>query len=259
MKLEFIKANGQGNDYIFLDYLNTPVPELNFQELAVKLSLRNHSIGSDGLVIISSDSNYNCFMRIFNADGSEASNCGTALRCVAAILHQKNGENSFLINTFSGVKKATIINSKTLDIEIDMGKAEIDENPYLVEQFKGYIVDVGNKHFIVELDSPNRQLLLDKGEFLEHYFLDIGRLNIEFMTIENRDTITIDIWERGSGATLACGTGATASAVLAIFKNKVNNYVTINMPGGQVTIKKEGNRYKLRGTVEIVYQGVIEI
>ena len=259
MELEFVKAHGQGNDYIFFNFLDKKIPNINFNELSKKLSKRRFSIGSDGIVLILPDEQNDCFMRIFNADGSEATNCGTALRCVTAIVSKDVGLSNLKINTLSGVKKATVIDPERTLISVDMGEVEIIKDKLSYNGYHGHLVNVGNPHFVVFREQQEAELLAEQGSQLEYAFPEFGRVNIEFATVSSKDQIVIDIWERGSGTTLGCGTGATAAAFAGKQFYGLNQIVNVAMPGGNVYIEGQNNRQHLQGTVEIVYKGEISL
>lgn len=257
MKMEFIKAHGQGNDYIFFDLLDQKIPDISYNDLAIKLSKRRFSIGSDGIVLILPDKNYSCYMRIFNSDGSEAKNCGTALRCVAAILHEKTGSVSYKINTLSGVKVAEIKSANPYTVEVDMGKPEIFPDMFENCGMNGHVVDVGNPHFIVIQKHDTHNSLLSEGKKLENGLHQFGRVNVELLSVKNPENIAINIWERGSGITSACGTGATASAFLTTNLGLTKKSVRVDMPGGYVTIVSNGKSARLIGEIEILFHGFL--
>jgi len=258
MKLEFFKMQAQGNDYIYFDFLHSDQPQLNYSELAVKLSSRHKGIGSDGIVLLLPDPETDCFMRIFNADGSEALNCGSALRSISGYMHERTGSNNFRINTLSGIKTSSV--SEDGVVEVFLGDPVIINKKVEISGFAGNLIQLGNIHFVVNVPVlPERSQFSDIAESILSDPEFSGKLNIEFVKVISPEEIEILIWERGSGATLACGTGACASAYSGITSNLLNTPINVRMPGGDVTADLRGKKIYLSGQVEYVFSGVTNI
>jgi len=253
VKLEFFKMHAQGNDYIFFDLINKDLPDLDLSEMAIKLSSRHTGIGSDGIVLILPDPNHDTFMRIFNVDGSEADNCGSALRCITYHLFKKSGTRQVKINTRSGIKSGKVLDNE--QVEIDLGEPEILESKLRIGNRSGYSANLGNPHYIVFLnDLPDN---VELEEFSQNALLERfpKGINLEFAKIISTHKIKIKIWERGSGATLACGTGAGATVFAGLESGLLYSPVEVEMPGGTVTVTYSGKRLCLLGEVDFVFSG----
>ena len=264
-KIRFTKMQGAGNDYIYIDTslykIDDPVAA------AIAWSNRHTGIGSDGLVLIgrSPIPEADFSMRIFNADGSEAMMCGNASRCIGKYLYEKGLTNKTEIRllTLSGVK---ILNLKTKDgkvesVTVDMGEPGFeDANLYqpLPSLEGGLFVSMGNPHYVIltdDVDAVER-----KGSELEHHAAFPQRCNIEFANLRP-DGIRVRVWERGSGITMACGTGACATAVAACKLGRTGRKSRIIMDGGVLEIewREADNHVYLSGPAEFVFEGTIEI
>ncbi len=239
MILEFIKMQGAGNDYIYLDLLRHPNPEINGREaeLARKLSDRHYGIGADGLVLILPGENADLRMRIFNADGSEAEMCGNAARCIGRYAFQSEliHGDSFTLETKGGIRTVSRSVSHPEIITVDMGPT------------------LGNPHLVRFVNQLSDKLVLTEGPRLERSPLD--RTNVEFAVVEDPHHIRMRVWERGSGETLACGTGASATAMEAVREQRCCYPVQVTMPGGTLIIDREGDHILMSGPAEIVFSG----
>ena len=256
MKLDFFKMHAQGNDYIYFDFLNKEIPDIDFSELSKKLSNRHFAIGADGIVLISNDKDCDAYMRIFNIDGSEAEMCGSALRCTGYYLNKHNWLQTDSVNTKSGIKRINIPEDDI--IEVSLGNATmITEKPVNITGFNGNLVDIGNPHFVCFTDVLNPQITSRFGPLIENDEYFPNKINIEFVQILSRDEISIEIWERGSGRTLACGTGAGASAFACCMKGLTQRKVKVNMPGGSVFAEIKDSEILLSGEVSFVFEGTI--
>jgi diaminopimelate epimerase len=243
---KFYKMHGLGNDFVIFDLREIKV-EFNTENIK-KICNRKLGIGCDQLIIIEKDPQADCFMRIFNKDGSEVESCGNATRCVARLLQEENKQSSYKINTIGGLLKAEKI-SQT-DYAVNIGKAKtgyneipiskkietskIDFNDELLG--KAFAVNVGNPHivFIVRaLDQINLKKHVAK---YENNILFPERVNVNVIEIINKHEINLKVWERGAGETMACGTGACASFFAAYQQKLVNNNVKIKQPGGSLNI-----------------------
>jgi len=260
MKLEFFKMQAQGNDYIYFDFLNDKLPEIDLPKLSKRISDRHFGIGSDGVVLILNSKTSDARMRMFNSDGSEGQMCGSALRCVSYYLYKKTGKKTLKIETLAGIKTGQIKDAKKQLVKTDLGIPKfIQDEQVTINDHDAYLVSVGNPHFVTFMDSLSEDIAKYQGRIIDNpvYFPD--GINVEFVKIINKNTIDIKVWERGSGATLACGTGACAASFCGIKLEKLVSPIEVKMPGGKVTVEYTDNNIFLTGSVEFVYNGTIEI
>ena len=279
-RINFTKMHGCGNDYIYIDCFEQKIdcPE----NLAVGLSRRHFSIGSDGLVLICPSDIADAKMRMFNADGSEGKMCGNAIRCVGKYLHDKKGldKNTLTIETQSGIKTLTLFteNGKVTKAQVNMGKAEltpskipVDINADKAVNYKIQLdgkdyhitcVSMGNPHCVIFGDDPDKLDLCAIGPKFENYPLFPQRINTEFIQVLDRKTLKMRVWERGSGETLACGTGACAAAVAAVENNICprNDDINVILKGGQLTVRytDDGTVY-MTGGADFAFEGTVDI
>ena len=267
-KMKFTKMQGLGNDYL---YFYDEVPA-NVKELAVRLSDRHFGPGSDGLIYICKSEVADYKMRIFNADGSEAMMCGNGIRCVGKYVYDKGyiDKTTITVESMSGVK---ILNLKTADgkvkeVTVDMGKAvyEGEKEIVLVQNTQGKetvkirlaSVNMGNPHAVIFTEDAENAPLTTLGASIEKHAAFPGGVNVEFVQVLSESELRMRVWERGSGITMACGTGTCASVMAAISKGycKYNTPVKVRLDGGNLTIEiKEDNRVYMTGPAEFVYEG----
>lgn len=278
--IRFTKMHGAGNDYIYVNTLLYDVPSP--ADAAVKWSLRHKGIGSDGLVLIgrpsSTDADFS--MRIFNADGSEAMMCGNASRCIGKYLYEKGMTTSKTIRleTLSGIKilQLHVVGQKVGSVTVDMLEPRFevagqfqpgtqDEADGRLEAggkvFNGVFVSMGNPHFVVFTDEEGLSDVEKYGRMLECHKVFPARCNIEFVSVADKDSLRVRVWERGSGITMACGTGACASAVAAAKTGIAGQCSKILMDGGSLEIewKTTDNHVYLTGGAEFVFDGEISL
>ena len=262
----FTKMHGCGNDYI---YVNTMQYEVTFpSETAIEWSNRYKGIGSDGLVLIGKPSvlEADFSMRIFNADGSEAMMCGNASRCIGKYLYERGltTKKEIRLQTLSGIKtlwlhlKGDIVSSVTVDMLVP----KLEDRTQYIERYGlklGTFVSMGNPHYVIFTDNVNQ--VGETGRLLEHHPAFPQRCNIEFACVEADGSIRTRVWERGSGITQACGTGACATAVAAFVKGKASRTSNIVMDGGTLSIEwRESDQHVyMTGPASFVYDGEIEI
>ena len=269
-KIRFTKMHGCGNDYIYVNTMEQKVP--NPQQAAIEWSDRHKGIGSDGLVLIGKspvpEADYT--MHIYNADGSEAMMCGNASRCIGKYLYERGltTKTKIRLLTLSGVKtlQLAIVNNKGESVTVDMGKPVLeDESQFLGNRVldKGTFVSMGNPHYVIFTDDVDQ--VGETGRALERHPAFPQRCNIEFARIvsgETADNATIRtrVWERGSGITEACGTGACATAVAAALTGKAGRKSDIVMDGGTLSIewRESDNHVYMTGPAEFVFDGEIE-
>ena len=274
-KIRFTKMHGCGNDYI---YVNTMVQSMpNPQQAAIAWSDRHKGIGSDGLVLIGKspvpEADYT--MHIYNADGSEAMMCGNASRCIGKYLYERGltKKTKIRLLTLSGVKtlQLDIINNKVESVTVDMGRpVREDESQFLGNRVldKGTFVSMGNPHYVIFTEDVDQ--VGETGRALERHPAFPQRCNIEFArvvsgktadhTSADHATIRTRVWERGSGITEACGTGACATAVAAALTGKAGRKSDIVMDGGTLSIewRESDNHVYMTGPAEFVFDGEIE-
>lgn len=280
MEHNFTKMHGCGNDYIYFDCFKEKIN--NPSKLAVSLSDRHFGIGGDGIVLICPSEKAQAKMRMFNADGSEGKMCGNAIRCIGKYLFDNKYINSDTVNieTLSGIKKLKlkIKDNIAVGATVDMGKAVIkpSEIPALFdggsvidreievnkEIYKITCVSMGNPHCIVFCDDVDNIGLEKIGPYFENHPLFPERINTEFVQIINEKTIKMRVWERGSGETLACGTGACASVVACVLNGicKQDEAVTVVLRGGELVISYNADETVfMTGNATEVFKGKVEI
>lgn len=276
--VKFTKMHGAGNDYIYVDTLLYSIPDPS--AAAIKWSAPHTGIGSDGLVLIgkpSITSGADFSMRIFNADGSEAMMCGNASRCIGKYLYERKltDKTEIMLETLSGVKTLRLhlatggtVESVTVDmLEPRLHVPEQYDESCLGElsasfrKFRGTFVSMGNPHFVTFVDDIDTIDIARYGSEMEHDAAFPQRCNIEFAQVMPDGTIRTRVWERGSGITMACGTGACATAVAAQITGRAQNKSTIKMDGGTLLIEwnaDDGHVY-MTGPAEFVFDGEIAL
>ena len=264
-KIRFTKMHGCGNDYIYVDTMQYPIADP--VQASILWSDRHKGIGSDGLVLIGAspipEADYT--MRIFNADGSEAMMCGNASRCIGKYLYERRltTQTKIRLLTNSGIKTLNlhVRDGVVESVTVDMGTPQL-ENP---EQFvisrgldQGTFVSMGNPHYVIFTDNVDQ--VGETGRVLEHHPAFPQRCNIEFARIEADGTIRTRVWERGSGITQACGTGACATAVATFITGRASRQSQIVMDGGTLTIewRENDNHVLMTGPAEFVFDGETE-
>ena len=258
--------HGCGNAYIYVNAMEYHVA--NPSAAAVKLSDRHKGVGSDGLVLIDKSPvpEADFSMRIFNADGSEAMMCGNASRCIGKYLYERGltSETQIRLLTLSGVKtlQLYITNGKVSSVMVDMLQPVLeDETQYVAARSQGHgtFVSMGNPHYVIFTDNVDQ--VGETGRMLEQHVAFPQRCNIEFARIESDGSIRTRVWERGSGITQACGTGACATAVAAVLTGRADRKSRIVMDGGTLDIewRETDNHVYMTGPAEFVFDGEIEI
>ena len=265
-KIRFTKMHGCGNDYIYINMMEQKIA--NPQAAAIALSDRHKGIGSDGLVLIGAspvpEADYT--MHIYNADGSEAMMCGNASRCIGKYLYERGltDKTEIRLLTLSGVKTLSlhVANGIVESVTVDMGVPVLeDESQYIHSRGlrQGTFVSMGNPHFVIFTDDVDQ---VDKnGRALEYHPAFPQRCNIEFARVEADGTIRTRVWERGSGITMACGTGACATAVAAALTGKAGRKSQIVMDGGTLSIewRESDNHVYMTGPATFVFDGEIDL
>ena len=273
--MKFYKMHGIGNDYIYFDCMQNELE--NPEELSIKLSDRHFGIGGDGIILLCKSDIADVKMRMFNADGSEGKMCGNGIRCIGKLAHDLGyvkGENC-TVETLSGVKKLwfALKDGKVETVKVDMGKAILNgrEIPSLFdgetvvnrpfetggETYGITLVSMGNPHCVVfkYLDGD----LKDIGERFENNPAFPERINTEFVEVVSENRLKMRVWERGSGETFACGTGACAAAVAAVLNGycKKGEEITVSLLGGDLKIVYTDEAVYMTGPATLVFTGEI--
>ncbi len=279
--MRFTKMHGCGNDYIYVDCTTQEIS--NPSGVARYVSDRHFGIGSDGLILIKSSSRADFEMDMYNADGSRGMMCGNGIRCVAKYVydHGLTDEKEISVDTASGVKflSLSVVDGKVGTVRVDMGAPELDvrkipvtyPNDKMIQQplevggkiYHVTCVSMGNPHCIIFLDEDVRELQLDKiGPLFEHHSIFPAGVNTEFVNVIDRGHLRMRVWERGSGETLACGTGACACAVAGIKTDLCDKEPEIELLGGKLDISYENHKNShvfMSGPAVEVFSGDIDI
>ena len=279
MLLPFTKMHGCSNDYI---YVNGFEHEITAPEaLSVRLSDRHTGVGSDGLILVLPSKVADARMRMFNADGSEALMCGNGIRCVAKFVYD-NGlakKERLRIDTLSGVKEIELFIQDGLVVgaKVDMGPAELDPKKIPVNlpgesviarpvniggvDYEITCVSMGNPHAVVFCENVDALYLRELGPLFEHSALFPDRVNTEFIEILGKNHLKMRVWERGSGETLACGTGACAAAVAAVLNGHcdMGADITVELRGGDLAIRYTYESVFMTGNCTKVFEGIVEV
>lgn len=275
--LKFTKMQGLGNDYVYIDCYSSNLKLKNIPYLAKFISDRHFGVGSDGIILICKSNVADFKMRMFNFDGSEAEMCGNGIRCVGKFVYDKKltTKKNIKIETLSGIKdlKLKVENEIVKNVRVDMGEPilESEKIPVLYEknivkdlkikaldrEFSFTCVSMGNPHAITIVEDTSKFDVKKYGEELEVNKAFPRRTNVEFVQIIDRNTIKMRVWERGAGETLACGTGACATAVACNLNGLTDRKVTIELLGGNLEIEwnKENNHVYMTGPATTVFEG----
>ncbi len=285
MELKFTKMQGCGNDYIYIncfDYAATGGTEINSPEsLSVLLSDRHYGVGGDGVVLILPSCIADAKMRMFNLDGSEGKMCGNAIRCIGKYLYDNDivRKLDMTIETLSGVKRLTLYTKHGLvsSVRVDMGVAELRPERIPVKlpgervvgvpatiggaEYAITCVSMGNPHCVVFCDSVDGLRLSEIGPLFEDDSLFPDRVNTEFVEVVGRNHLKMRVWERGSGETLACGTGACAAAVAAVLNGCADQDadIRVTLLGGELMIRYTDDAVYMTGECKKVFDGAVEI
>lgn len=265
-KIRFTKMHGAGNDYIYVD--TTQYPIANPSEAAIQWSDRHKGIGSDGLVLIGKSpvAEADFSMRIFNADGSEAMMCGNASRCIGKYLYERGLTTKTRIQllTLSGIKTLNLLvtDAKVQSVTVDMGQPVLEDERFFRPSLglkEGVFVSMGNPHYVIFTEDVDS--VTEKGKAMEYHPAFPQRCNIEFAHVMEDGSIRTRVWERGSGITQACGTGACATAVAACLTHRAGRESDIVMDGGTLHIEwcETDNHVYMTGPAAFVFDGEIII
>ena len=286
--MKFTKMHGCGNDYVYVDCTKEVIP--NISETAIRVSDRHFGIGSDGLILIKASDVADFEMDMYNADGSRGKMCGNGIRCVAKYVydHGLTDKTTITVNTLSGIKtlKLTVEDGKVSKVRVDMGEPELipaqvpvkasvlgladDRREAIVAEpleIKGRSYDItcvsmGNPHCITFIGEDVRDFPLEEvGPVFEKHELFPERVNTEFINVIDKDHLRMRVWERGSGETLACGTGACAVAVASYLNGFTGRSVDIELLGGhlEVVSDEKTNHVFMTGPATEVFSGEIDL
>lgn len=274
--MKFTKMQGIGNDYVYVNCLQETIE--NPSELAKKISDRHYGVGSDGLIMINPSDKADFEMEMYNADGSRGEMCGNGIRCVAKYVYDYGltDKISISVETLAGIKylDLTVEDGKVVLVKVDMGKPmlrpeevpvvsekeEVIDEPITVDgqEYRMTCVSMGNPHAVVFIDQDVKEFPLETvGVKFENHERFPKRVNTEFVNVLDRHTAQMRVWERGSGETLACGTGACAVAVACALNGLTEDEVTVKLLGGDLQIKwdREKNTVYMTGPAEVVFDG----
>jgi len=278
--MKFEKMQAAGNDYIYINLFEEKVK--NPEELSRQLSDRHFGVGSDGLILIGPSGEGDFSMRMFNADGSEGEMCGNAARCVGKYLYERGLTNKkeIALSTLSGIKQLLLTVNPVSDmvdsIRVNMGGAilsagdvhqfqttlpEMINYPVVIEgiTYEITFVSMGNPHAVIFMEDIDSLEIEKIGPLIENHPLFPERTNTEFIEVIDREHLKMRVWERGSGETLACGTGACASVVAGAVTNRTEPGATVQLKGGILEIEWERNNNQvfLTGDAHFVFKGEV--
>ena len=280
-KLRFTKMHGIGNDYVYISTFDQP--EEDWEQLAIRLSDRRTGIGGDGIILVCPSNIADAKMRIFNADGSEGMMCGNGIRCVGKFVYDKGlvpaDKTTVTIDTLSGIKtlELTVRDGKVQSARVDMGaailtpaeipvvfdKEKMIDEPLTVDgrEWRVTAVSMGNPHCVTFVDDVDGLALEKIGPHFEHHPAFPERVNTEFVKVIDDHTLQMRVWERGSGETWACGTGACATAVAACLNGfcKKGEDITVRLRGGDLVINYTDETVIMTGPASTVFEGEVEI
>lgn len=277
--MKFTKMHGIGNDYVYVNCFKETVE--NPSEVAIKVSNRHFGIGSDGLILIKPSEVADGKMEMYNADGSQGAMCGNGIRCVAKYMYDYGitDKTSISVETKSGIKylDLTLKNGKVDTVKVNMGapilkaseipvvskKEQVISELVTVDgkEWKITCVSMGNPHAITYIDDVKHLEIEKIGPKFENHAIFPDRVNTEFVHVIDRNTVEMRVWERGSGETYACGTGACAVAVSSILNGLTEEEVTVKLLGGDLKIfwDRKENRVYMTGSATTVFDGEIDL
>lgn len=266
--MKFTKMQGIGNDYVYVNCFEETVE--NPSETAVKVSNRNFGIGSDGLILIKPSKVADCQMDMYNLDGSRGAMCGNGIRCVGKYVYDHGivDKTEIDVETASGIKHLSlhVKDGKVETVTVDMGKpvgtSEIGESITVCGQEYAFTgVSMGNPHAVVFMDDVKNLKIEAIGPYFEVHEKFPDRTNTEFVEVKDRSHVSMRVWERGSGETLACGTGACATAVACVLNGKTDREVEVALLGGTLFIRwdREKDTVYMTGPAVEVFHGEIEM
>ena len=277
-RLSFTKMHGIGNDYVYIDCFAHNVPDPS--ALARRVSPRRTGVGSDGLILIGPSPVADCRMEMYNADGSRGEICGNGIRCVAKYVYDRGliRRTPVRVETDAGVKLLHLAsrNGRIHEVTVDMDEPILDgaripvatagqviEQPLVIAggTYKITAVSMGNPHCVVFVADVEALDLENLGPEFEHHAFFPQRVNTEFVHVDDPETLIMRVWERGSGETAACGTGACAAVVAGVLTTRTNRRATVRLRGGDLRVewREEDHHVYMTGPAEEVFRGDIEV
>ena len=281
--MKFTKMHGCGNDYVYVDGAKEQIPAKDKPELVRKLSDRHFGIGGDGVIFINPSDEADFEMEMYNMDGSRSEMCGNGIRCVAKFVYDKGLTDKEHISIISGGKvkyiDLNIENEKVSTVKVNMGEPilkaadipVVTDNPegsVIAENievagntYKMTCVSMGNPHAVVFMEDVTNLEIEKIGPLFENHQRFPRRTNTEFVKVIDRNNVEMRVWERGTGETLACGTGTCATVVACVLNNLTEDEVNVKVLGGLIKIKwdREANLVYMTGPAATVFEGEIEI
>lgn len=279
--MKFTKMHGCGNDYIYVDGSREIIRQEDKPELVKRLSDRHFGIGADGVIFINPSEEADFEMEMYNADGSRAEMCGNGIRCVAKYVYDKGLTDKKKLSIISAGKIKhlclTIQDKKVVLVKVNMGSPELDAAniPVIADtnqvidtavsvrgkEYRMTCVSMGNPHAVVFMDDVEHLKIEEIGPFFENHERFPKRTNTEFVKVVDRRTVEMRVWERGTGETLACGTGACATVVACILNGLTEEQVTVKLLGGELEIfwDRKENAVYMTGPAAFVFDGEIPL
>jgi diaminopimelate epimerase len=274
--MRFKKMQGAGNDYIYVDCFRNPLPR-DPAGLSRTISNRHFGVGADGLILICPSDKADARMRMFNADGSEAEMCGNGIRCVAKFLYEHGivRKPAMFVETGRGILRLDleITGGSVHQVRVDMGEpilvgtsipTTLPGNPPIMaplligaQTLSVTCLSMGNPHCVTFVEGHTDDLVLGLGPKIEQLSVFPRRTNVEFVRVNKSDDVSVRVWERGSGETLACGTGACAVAVAGVLTGKTQRQLSVHLPGGDLRLdwSASDNHVYLTGPAAEVFSG----
>lgn len=277
--MEFTKMQGCGNDYVCVNGFENKIDNPN--KLSEIVSDRHFGIGSDGLIVINSSEKADFKMSMYNADGSEGKMCGNGIRCVAKYVYDNKmtDKTTITVETLSGIKtlELNVKNDKVETVKVNMGtpillpkdvpvvsdKDKVVDEPIVIDdkEYRITCVSMGNPHAITFIENTDDLEIETIGPKFENNPIFPDRVNTEFIQVLDRNTVKMRVWERGSGETFACGTGACATVVACVLNGLTDDKVTVKLLGGDLFIEynREENTVYMTGPAKVSFTGKIEV
>lgn len=277
--MNFTKMTGIGNDYVYINCMENKI-NCDIEKLAINLSNRNFGIGSDGVILIDRSDIADFKMNIYNLDGSQGNMCGNGIRCVGKFVYDKKltSKEIITVETLSGIKtlELKIENNICIGARVDMGEPIFDSIDFpkiesqkikkvnIIANENSYeltLVSMGNPHAVVFVNDIEKIDIQKDGKMIENLSIFPNRINVEFIEVMDKENIKMRVWERGSGQTLACGTGACASTVAAYVNELTNSSVKVHLLGGELDIEynTQDNHVYMTGPATTVFEGTINL
>lgn len=278
--MKFTKMHGCGNDYVYINGMTEKVKQEEKEELVQRLSDRHFGIGGDGVIFINKAEEADFEMEMYNADGSRAEMCGNGIRCVAKYVYDKGltDKTSISIVSCGQIKylELTVVDNKVISVKVNMGSPELEatkipavstqkqiiDEPIMVagSEYRMTCVSMGNPHAVVFMEDVENLAIEQIGPFFENHERFPKRTNTEFVKIIDDKTVQMRVWERGTGETLACGTGCCATVVACVLNGLTQEEVTVKLLGGEIVVRwdRQKNLVYMTGPAATVFDGEIE-